>query len=81
MCEMMEGDLEIKDCEYDIGEVNLINWKKILRIIKIESIGISVLEVSNFKSLHYNTIAKILIFMLYSVTLGISNLLIKLSQG
>jgi len=23
--EMMEGDLEIKDCEYDVGEVNLIN--------------------------------------------------------
>ena len=20
-CEMMEGDLEIKDCEYDVGEV------------------------------------------------------------
>ena len=25
VCEMMEGDLEIKDCEYDVGEVNLIN--------------------------------------------------------
>ena len=23
--EMMEGDLEIKDCEYDVGEANLIN--------------------------------------------------------
>jgi len=25
ICEMMEGDLEIKDYEYDMGEVNLIN--------------------------------------------------------
>jgi len=25
ICGMMEGDLEIKDCEYDIGEVKLIN--------------------------------------------------------
>ena len=28
---MMEGDLEIKDCEYDVGEVNLINWKNIIK--------------------------------------------------
>ena len=28
---MMEGDLEIKDCEYDIGEVNFNNWKNILK--------------------------------------------------
>ena len=28
---MMEGDLEIKDYEYDVGEVNLINWKNILK--------------------------------------------------
>ena len=28
---MMEGDLEIKKCEYDVGEVNLINWKNILK--------------------------------------------------
>jgi len=27
----MEGDLEIKDCEYDVGEVNLINWESILK--------------------------------------------------
>ena len=27
----MEGDLEIKDCEYDVGEVNLINWENILK--------------------------------------------------
>jgi len=25
VCEITEGDLEIKDCEYDVGEVNLIN--------------------------------------------------------
>ena len=28
---MMERDLEIKDCEYDVGKVNLINWENILR--------------------------------------------------
>ena len=28
---MMEGDLEIKDCEYDVWEVNLINWDNILK--------------------------------------------------
>ena len=27
----MEGDLEIKDCEYDIVEINLINWKNVLK--------------------------------------------------
>jgi len=31
VCETMEGDLEIKHCEYDVGEVNLINWKNILK--------------------------------------------------
>jgi len=25
VCEMTEGDLKIKDCEYDVGKVNLIN--------------------------------------------------------
>ena len=25
VCEMMEGNLEIKDCQYDVGEVNLTN--------------------------------------------------------
>ena len=30
ICEMMEGDVEIKDCEYDVGEFNLINWENIL---------------------------------------------------
>jgi len=29
--EMMEGDLEIKDCGYDVREVNLINWENILK--------------------------------------------------
>ena len=31
VCEMMEGDLEIKDCEYDGGEVNVINWENIFK--------------------------------------------------
>jgi len=26
----MEGNLEITDYEYDVGEVNLINWENIL---------------------------------------------------
>ena len=30
VCEIMKGDLEIKDFEYDMGEVNLINWEIIL---------------------------------------------------
>ena len=28
---MMEGDLEINDCEYDVNEVNRINCKNILK--------------------------------------------------
>ena len=31
VCEMMEEDLEINDCEYDVGEVNLINEENILK--------------------------------------------------
>jgi len=31
LCEIMEGDLEIKNCEYDVGEVNFINWTNILK--------------------------------------------------
>jgi len=31
VCKMMEGDLEIKDCKYDVKEVNLINCKIILK--------------------------------------------------
>jgi len=29
VCAIMERYLEIKDCEYDVGEVNLINWQNI----------------------------------------------------
>ena len=47
VCEMVEGDLEIKDCEYDVREVNLINRKNILEHNKDEIIHISMLEVSN----------------------------------
>ena len=77
----MEEDLEIKDCEYDVGEDNLINWKTSVGITKIENIGVSMLEVSKCKLLHYNIMAKILIFMCCSVILHIPNLIIKLSQG
>ena len=31
VCEMREGDLEIKDCQYDVGEVTLINQENILK--------------------------------------------------
>ena len=31
---MIEGDVEIKDYEYDVGEVNLINWENILKYNK-----------------------------------------------
>jgi len=31
---MMEEDLKIKDCEYDVNEVNLINWKNVLKYNK-----------------------------------------------
>ena len=27
----MEGDIEIKDCEYEVGEINLINYENILK--------------------------------------------------
>ena len=33
-CEMMEGDLKIKDYKNDVGEVNLISWKNILKYSK-----------------------------------------------
>ena len=47
---MMEGDLEIKGYEYDIREVNLINWKNILkhnkdrkyRYIHVESVQVQI---------------------------------------
>jgi len=31
ICEIMEGDMKIKDCEYDVREVKLINWENILQ--------------------------------------------------
>ena len=47
---MMEGDLEIKNCEYDIEEANLINWENILkhnkdrkyRYIDVESVQVQI---------------------------------------
>jgi len=47
---MMEGDLEMKDCEFDGGEVNLINWENILkhnkdrnnRCIHVESVQVQI---------------------------------------
>ena len=31
VCETTERELEIKNCAYDVEEVNLINWGNILR--------------------------------------------------
>jgi len=31
ICEIMEGDLEIKNCKYDVEEVNLINRENVLK--------------------------------------------------
>jgi len=28
---MMKGNLKIKDCDNDVGEVSLINWENILK--------------------------------------------------
>jgi len=66
VCKMMEGDLEIKDRGYDVREVNLINWENILKHNKDRKcryihVG---LEVFKSKSLYYNTMAKMLIFIL-----------------
>ena len=41
---MMEGNLEIKGYEYDVGELNLINWKISLSIIRTENIVIFMLK-------------------------------------
>ena len=79
VCEIVEGDLEIKDCEYDVGEVNIINWKNILKHDKDRNIDIFMLGASKSRLHHYSIMAKILIFMLYFVIIGISNLTIKLS--
>ena len=69
VCEMMEGDCERKDCEFDVGEIGKISC----RITRIESDGISMLEVSKFFLHHYFLMAKILIFMRYSVILDRPN--------
>ena len=76
---MMEGDLEIKDYEYDVGVINLINWKNILEHNKERNIGISMLGASKSRLHHYCIMTKILISILYSVILGTPNS-IKLSQ-
>ena len=52
----MEEELEIKDCEYDVGEVNLINWENILkhnkdrkyRYIYVGSVQIQITTVQYF---------------------------------
>ena len=50
VCEMMEEDLEIKECQYNVAEVNPINWKNILkykcttRIISKNSLRVSTQE-------------------------------------
>ena len=31
VCKMIEGDTEIKDSKFYVGEFNLINWKNILK--------------------------------------------------
>ena len=58
----------------------LLIGKTFLSITRIESIDISILEASKYKSHHYNIMVMKSIFMLYSVILGIPNLTIKLSQ-
>jgi len=75
----MKGDLAIKGCEYDVGEVNLINWETSLSITKIESTGISMLEVPKFKLLYCNIIAKISTLIFCSTILDIPSLITKLS--
>ena len=49
---MMEGDLEIKNCVCDVGEVNLINWEYILKHNKDRKYRYSMLEVFKFKLQH-----------------------------
>jgi len=58
----------------------LLIKKTFLSITRIESIDISMLEASKSKLHHYSIMVKTLIFMLYSVILGIPNLIIKSSQ-
>jgi len=64
VCEMMEGDLQIKVLEYDVGEVNLINWENILKYNedrKYRYIYIGNVQVQITPFQYY---AKTLIFML-----------------
>jgi len=50
VCEMIEGDMEIKDREYDVGEVNLIKWENIVkhnkdrkyRYIRVRSVQVQI---------------------------------------
>jgi len=57
VCEMMEGDLEIKDYEYDVGEVNLFNWENILKYnkdIKHQYIHVGNVQVQITRSQYYD---------------------------
>ena len=53
---MMKGDLEKKDCEYDIGKVNLINWENILkhnkgrkyRYIHVKSVQVQIIPLQYY---------------------------------
>ena len=63
-------------------------WEKLLLLIRkiflsitrIEYIGISILEASKSILAHYSIIARILIFMIYFMILGIPNFIIILSH-
>lgn len=50
---MIEEDLEIKDCEYDVREVSLINCENILKHNKDRKYRYIHVEVSKYKLLHY----------------------------
>ena len=77
----MEGDIEIKDCEYDVGEVNHINWENILKHNKDPKYRYIHVGSLQIQTTPYNIMVKILISMLYFVILGILNLIIRLSLG
>ena len=64
-----------------LGKLISLIEKISVNITKIESIDISMSEVSKFKSLHYNIMVKILISMLCFVISDMPNLTTKLSQG
>ena len=56
ICEMVEGDLGIKESEHDVGKDNLINWKNILkhnkdrkhRYIHIESVQVQIIPLQYY---------------------------------